>query len=151
MFIASGNGRRRGPVRQVAGGCGAAATAEAFEICSNLQGLQVEHRDLVAGRKPNMEVFHCTNATRRWYDMQIRPRHERRQTRSDGMGLADEFKVDPPCPNCGIKLDLTVREVHAGGGTTCPACGAKIKFEVEGGDAAGALDQLEDAFKRLGN
>ncbi len=67
------------------------------------------------------------------------------------MGLADEFKVDPPCPNCGIKLDLTVREVHAGGGTTCPACGAKIKFEVEGGDAAGALDQLEDAFKRLGN
>lgn len=66
------------------------------------------------------------------------------------MGLADEFKVDPPCPKCGTKLDLTLREVHVGGGTTCPACGAKIEFEVQGGDPAGALDQLEDAFNRLG-
>lgn len=66
------------------------------------------------------------------------------------MGLADEFKVDPPCPKCGIKLDLTLRAVRAGGGTTCPACGAKITFEVEGDNPASALDQLEDAFKRLG-
>jgi len=66
------------------------------------------------------------------------------------MGLADEWKVDPPCPNCKTKLEISLREVQSGGGTTCPSCGAKIEFKVEGGDAAAELDNLEDAFKKLG-
>lgn len=66
------------------------------------------------------------------------------------MSLADDLKIEPPCPRCNAKLQIALSKARAGMGTTCPSCGARIEFKGDGGNAADALNELENTFAKLG-
>ena len=66
------------------------------------------------------------------------------------MGLADEMKIEPPCPKCGKKLKIALNNARAGMKTTCSSCGAEIAFAGNGGDAADAMNRLGKSLERLG-
>ncbi|WP_434043927.1 MULTISPECIES: hypothetical protein [Sorangium] len=66
------------------------------------------------------------------------------------MNLADEMKIEPPCPKCGKKLKIPLSKTRAGMKTTCPSCGANIAFTGKGGDAADAMNKLGKSLERLG-
>lgn len=55
-----------------------------------------------------------------------------------------------PCPNCGRKIQVKLRELSSGHSTRCPGCGCVINFEGEGGrQAQRAIDDLNQQIRRL--
>lgn len=61
-----------------------------------------------------------------------------------------DLDMQVPCPSCGRKLKVKLRELSSGHSTRCPSCGCSIQFEGDGGrQAQRAIDDLNEQIKRL--
>lgn len=55
-------------------------------------------------------------------------------------------RIDIPCPRCGRKFNVTLRDLQSGRTATCPS-GHRVKLR-EQGDGVRSADRAVDNFKR---